>query len=104
MLPLSQTFKHPGLCGRARKTVQHVTVSTIVLRGSIFDYPNHQIVRYQASGLLNRAHLFSQRRMRLGEGAKDIARGNLRQVEALLQQTRLCAFTGTRRAHQHDNL
>ncbi len=103
-LPRGQSLEHFGLCRGPRKSVEDVTSTTILLRRPILDHANYQFVRDQLSRLLDYAHFFSQRALRLGQSAKHVASGNLRQPQALLQQARLRAFAGTRRAHQNDDL
>ena len=48
--------------------------------------------------------LWAQRILTLRARAQNVAGRNLRQTEPLLQQARLRAFAGTRRAHQNDDL
>jgi len=97
-LSLGEMFKHLCLRGGARKAVQNIAIATIVLRRSLFDDANHDLVGNQSSGLLNVADFICEGRVRLCQRAKNVAGRNLRQTHPLLQQTRLRAFAGTRRA------
>ena len=92
------------LCRRARKTVEDVTVATIVLRRSVLNETDRQLIRYELPALHYVSDFLRQRRLRMLERAKDVARRYLRQTETLLKQARLSTLTGTRRAHQYYDL
>src|SRR6185436_15835291 len=96
-----ELFQTLRLGRRAWKAIEDVTVLAIVLRSALFDYLNCQLIGNQLSPFHDIANFLCERRVSVFERAKNISRGDLRQMQAFLKQARLRAFSGTRRTHQN---
>src|SRR5207237_1574263 len=99
-----QILEHLRLRNGAGKTVEHVTVLEIWLARSFPHDAAYKIVGCQLTCGLHFLDFLCQLIVLLRSRAQDVARGNLRQMQPLLQQARLRALAGTRRAHQNDDL
>ena len=103
VLPCSaaSSVEAPRLRRRTREAVENVTVSTIVLRSSLFDESNRQLIRNELPALHYLSHFLRERGLRILQSTKDISGRYLRQMQTLLKQARLGTLSGTRRAHQY---
>ena len=79
-------------------------MTAIVFGSSFLHYAVHKIVGSELARILDSTNFPAQEILTLRARAQNVAGRNLRQTEPLLQQARLRAFAGTRRAHQNDDL
>src|SRR5215213_7156865 len=102
-LPAREALKHLGLRRRAWEAVEHVSVAAVGLRRALLDDLYRQVVRHERARGECGAELLGQRRLGLLHRAEHVARRNLRQAAALLEQTRLRPLARARRTHEDDD-